>query len=680
MSTKLRLDLENATRKGFDEIIKDLERVGASGLGTEKALQALNQELESRSAAKAAAQIQALADEYDGTAAAARKAAVAADEEADAVKRAASVAEGAAQAKAAAIRAVQRAEQEAKAKDKGGFAAGLSNAVSGAAEIVEKLKQVGEYARMAYSAISTLAETSPKFAALKEQIDGVATAAKEAGEEFAASEWGGAAVESVTNYIGEMGKGVKALPGLWQDLRIIAQDTFATINEGLGIGSSHNQRAIMEIAKENDARRERLALAQQQKLVDQSAANAQMVLANIKKINDQEEESRAIARLESSEAVQRRIKDEEQLMEAKQKAGKFDKDEKEAAERRLRQLYSRERQLQDQRERRLKQFAEDQKKREEEQTRERIEQARKAEQEATEFAITEERKRHEMRLQFQQDLLRQKQAAEMKAAQDAAAKWQSLIEKFTSVMQAGTAYGGGAGGAAGGPKFTQGGGQQLGPGQPGVQQPGQQPNKPPLHIGNLRDRIKDDKRLVAEQVIKTRQLAALRKKGLTEIPIVKPKQLLNLQNKALKKAKLLDKDGEVKEGKDKEADRIRREVAEQASAERVKKGKEAEAEKVKKAVARDTRQDIRQGKVGHEEGEKAVSDLADQTVKMLEDKGGLAKATIETMKKLIGEANKQSELAGAMQDELDLLNQTLNAMQGRNSNAARRAQNAGTRQ
>ena len=74
MTAKLRIELENATKKGFDEIVKDLGKMGVEGKDTEKAIEALNKELASRNAAKMTEQVKQLADELDGTTAALRKA------------------------------------------------------------------------------------------------------------------------------------------------------------------------------------------------------------------------------------------------------------------------------------------------------------------------------------------------------------------------------------------------------------------------------------------------------------------------------------------------------------------------------------------------------------------------------------------------------------------------------
>lgn len=70
MTAKLRVELENATGKGFDEITKDLAKMGKTGKDAEKAMDELNKELSSRSAADATKAAKELADQYDGTTAA----------------------------------------------------------------------------------------------------------------------------------------------------------------------------------------------------------------------------------------------------------------------------------------------------------------------------------------------------------------------------------------------------------------------------------------------------------------------------------------------------------------------------------------------------------------------------------------------------------------------------------
>lgn len=73
MTAKLRVELENATKKGFDEIVKDLEKMGVEGKDTEKVMEQLNKEMGSRKASELAKQVKELADEYDGTTTAAKQ-------------------------------------------------------------------------------------------------------------------------------------------------------------------------------------------------------------------------------------------------------------------------------------------------------------------------------------------------------------------------------------------------------------------------------------------------------------------------------------------------------------------------------------------------------------------------------------------------------------------------------
>lgn len=74
MTAKLTIELDNGTKKGFDEIAKDLEKMGVKSKDAEKAFEQLNKELESRKSADTAKKVKELADELDGTAAAAKKA------------------------------------------------------------------------------------------------------------------------------------------------------------------------------------------------------------------------------------------------------------------------------------------------------------------------------------------------------------------------------------------------------------------------------------------------------------------------------------------------------------------------------------------------------------------------------------------------------------------------------
>lgn len=80
MTAKLVLELDNKTNQGLQEITRHIDQAGAASLRTTSKFDALNKEMESREAAKFAKEVKELADELDGTAEAARKAAKAQEE------------------------------------------------------------------------------------------------------------------------------------------------------------------------------------------------------------------------------------------------------------------------------------------------------------------------------------------------------------------------------------------------------------------------------------------------------------------------------------------------------------------------------------------------------------------------------------------------------------------------
>lgn len=155
-------------------------------------------------------------------------------------------------------------------------------------------------------------------------------------------------------------------------------------------------------------------------------------------------------------------------------------------------------------------------------------------------------------------------------------------------------------------------------------------------LAKTRDNIVADKSLVAKQVIKNREESAL-----TEWRVRQKKNGLMLGN------------GRLKRG-----------------------GTKYEEHKIRSQARGRALADIRQGKVGHEEGQRAASGLTSGAAEMIKKNANLTKAQIDAMDKLTREANTRAEEAGRMQDQLLGINKRLDQALGRSANASNRAQRA----
>lgn len=673
MTTKLALELENRTKKGFDEIVKDLERMGVKGRDLDEALEGLNQELESRAAINQAKRLKALADEFDGTAVKARQAAAAQRELAEVRKRAASDDAG-----------------------NGGnsIVAGLTAISNGAKRAIGVVKELAEMGQKAYQAIAMFSEASPRFAKLKESIDGVGTSAKNAAASFAATDFGGAVLEFASRKFAEVGEGLEALPTLWQDLRVIAISTLETIETGLGVENGLRSQQITAIQKENEAHRQLLELKRQEIALASSNANAAKADEGIKRALDQHKlkiEMENLAERATISGIEKIKAEERAAMEAKQKAGKLSAEDAEkfaarqiALEGIIWSIFARH-------EEEFRKDAEARKKRDDEWQKAKLDAATKAQeqfaaQSAQRMEHVLDETEHERRAaadlkkdqlkywkeqleankhngEFRLKILKEIKDAEtdldktlaknavLRMRENAAGLWdaarvererQRLAEEtaqkqieadseaqmakrkqFAAQLEQAEKF----------KQFTQ---QSQGGG------PGQQ----------LRDQIKANSPAVAQQIIKNREQEALAK-WRTEQITHKDKQ------------GNYDRKGQWEGKGDKRRFRL------------FKGNTKIEENKIRAKARGQFNRDLRQGKVGQAEGEKAVSQLTNNTTQLMTKNKSLNETAVKSIEQLVQAANKQAEEIAALQDRLNSANQALRNGMSRASNSTSRAGRAG---
>ncbi len=382
-------------------------------------LQALNNELASRKARKAAEDIAALADEIEAATPEAQALAAAEAKLAAEFQQCAAEARQSARVLQAYVNSVQNVDKAARAAGKsvGGVApptlsSRLSAAIANFNQVREALGVVSEIAGKAYAAIAKLAETNTKFAELKSSIDGLEGSLRKAADEFAASDFGTSTLQTSTDVVKYYGECLEALPSLWRNVGVVFNSYQAEVLEGIGL-QADRQRQLISLANEEEfAIRARLELAKKE--AESKASNLQFerVRVTVSKSNLDAVNARNIAALETEAQVIAAIKEEEARLKEKQQANKVTEDVAVAAINRLAALNAQQRKIQDDEVARQKQQRAEAAAKVKKDLEDKIAQTKKAEEEIT----AAKKKAEEERWEAWREMNARRQEAEAKAA------------------------------------------------------------------------------------------------------------------------------------------------------------------------------------------------------------------------------------------------------------------------
>lgn len=419
MPATIKVNVADNSREWIADLKARFLEGGGAADDFEAHLQALNNELASRRARKAAEDINALADEFEAATPEAQELAASEVKLAAEFQKCAAEARQSARVLQAYVNSVQDVDKAARAAGKsvGGVApptlgSRLSSAISNFNQVREALGVVSEVAGKAYAAISKMAETNAKFAELKASIDGLEGSLRKAADEFAASDFGGSSLQAASDVAKYYGECIEALPSLWRNVGVVFNSYQAEVLEGIGL-QADRQRQLISLAHEEEfAIRERLELAKKE--AESKASNLQFerVRATVSKANLDAVDARNIAALETEAQVIAAIKEEEARLKEKQKADKVTEEVAVATIARLAALNAQRRKIQDEEVAKLKQERAEAAARVKKDLEDKVAQTRKAEQEIT----AAKKKAEEERWDAWREMNARRQDAEAKAA------------------------------------------------------------------------------------------------------------------------------------------------------------------------------------------------------------------------------------------------------------------------
>lgn len=456
MAATITTELKDNSKDWVEKLKARFIEGGGAAKDFEAHAKALSDELNSRKARQAAADIKAFADEMEAADAATEAAAAAAqrlaDQEAEliaeftgaAVKTRVLTGEtyqlAAAEDKLAdefqqcaneaaqngralqryvnSIKDVDRAAQSAGKSvatiPGGGMASKLTAAFTGVLALKEVFAALAGAARTAYAALARFAEVNPKFAELKTTIDGLGASINRAANEFAASDFGSRALQKSAGTVKFYGEAIEALPSFWRNVGVVFNSYQADVLEGMGLQAGR-QRQLISLANEEEfAIRARVELARQEAEIKASNLRTEQVRAAVTKSNLDAVDARNIAALENEAQVIAAIKEEEARLKEKDKLGKVSEEAAAAAIARLAALNARQRQLQDDHRAKEKQARADAVAKEKKDLEDKIAREKKAEDE-----ITAAKKRaEEDRLAAWREMNDKRREAEQQAAQE----------------------------------------------------------------------------------------------------------------------------------------------------------------------------------------------------------------------------------------------------------------------
>lgn len=331
MTAKIRLELENATSRGFDEIVKDLDRLGLAGDKTDASIEALNNELSSRKAAEQSAQIKKLADQYDEAAVSAREAAKVTKRLKDELDRQAVAAKHAAEA-----------QQRSSAR----WTEFNTRVLAG----IEILKQIVAIAPQIREHIQSLADSGSKdMDRLGRAIDGVGGAFSNLSQRALASKTGTSAAGWFAGLLEQDAAGIEALPALFDSLNVVFLDTMASMADSVGILSDAEKRqhdVIMRGFGEREAsRRREIDDIKRATAERKSRALLDASIADVARVTEEQRDAARIRELNSVAAVREELEKERKASEDAAKAGKFTAEDAEKTKRRQLQLLQREQEI-----------------------------------------------------------------------------------------------------------------------------------------------------------------------------------------------------------------------------------------------------------------------------------------------------------------------------------------------
>lgn len=639
MSEKIRIDLENETRKGFDEIVADLERTASSGSTTEQAMGGLNRELASTKAAEAAGQLGGLVEANSAAAGASNANRDAQSRLTSAVSSFATEVSAAASAQEGFTNSLDAGELQAYKDEVERLSAELrsvQNAADDSSDAAERNKnkwkdwqdscdamQAGF--AMLQSGFQAVSEFSQKMA---EDGNSSFQALVDAGQSYQDAMMEIADDETVSGMIRELAGYLGAMKETFVDVGIAAFKGFAMLQDGamgamramLSLGSSlgilsedivecyDEERLATEALrkKRNEAHNEELAQRKEQraKAEEQAAFEKQQAEAKKEKqlgkladpgaaLRAEEARSAHIAgfqELEGPQGINEEINHvleyQKQLMDEIAKAGRDPaKDE------------------------RVLQNAED-------------------------LADLERRR---------MDIIREREKAVQDAQREAEKEQNAAnallgldrernreVEKGAKLRQGGRkgdieARDGAFQGDVKPQNAKRG---QKNANDEGLQNPMLADPKMAGAAMQIREKMKRMKPAIRKQIVKNRE-----------------EQAVSALHARQKKRRVTDPK-QIKE----------------------------EEQFVRTKARNQARNDMARGKFSNEEQEKAVSDLTNGAADMIKKQGGLDKSSVQALEQLTKQANQRAEDSARMQDQLDRINDAIRSLNGRGANGTNRAQ------
>ncbi|MDB5338401.1 MAG: hypothetical protein JWN70_4020 [Planctomycetaceae bacterium] len=419
MPATIKVNVADNSREWVADLKARFLEGGGAADEFEAHLEALNDELASRKARKAAEDIKALADEFEAATPEAQALAASEAKLAAEFQKCAAEARQSARVLQAYVNSIQDVDKAARAAGKSvGWVAPptlgsrLSAAIANFNQVRAALGVVSEVAGKAYAAISKLAETNSKFAELKSSIDGLEGSLRKAADEFAASDFGGSSLQTSSDVVKYYGECIEALPSLWRNVEVVFNSYQAEVLEGMWL-QADRQRQLISLANEEEfAIRARLELAKKE--AESKASNLQFerIRTTVSKANQDTVDARNIAALQTEAQVIAAIKEEEARLKEKQETSKVTEEVAVAAIARLAALNAQRRKIQDEEVAKLKQERAEAAAKAKKDLEDKVAQTKKAEQEIT----AAKKKAEEERWDAWREMNARRQEAEAKAA------------------------------------------------------------------------------------------------------------------------------------------------------------------------------------------------------------------------------------------------------------------------